>query len=142
MHKNLPKFFIFLDEYNNEIFKNKNINIGIIYRNHNDKKRANKLVKIAQACKLNRFKLFVSNDYKLALKVRADGVYIPAFNKTRKFLNIEKKNIMIVGSAHNQNEIKLKISQNCSAIFLSPAFYVKKSKKFLGLHKFNISALS
>ena len=44
---------------------------------------------------------------------------------------------MIVGSGHNQNEIKLKISQNCSAIFLSPAFYVKKSKKFLGLHKFN-----
>ena len=37
----------------------------------------------------------------------------------------------------NQREIFEKISQNCKAIFLSPLFYVKKSKKFLGLHKFN-----
>ena len=27
--------------------------------------------------------------------------------------------------------------QNCNAIFLSPIFYIEKSKKFLGLHKFN-----
>ena len=50
---------------------------------------------------------------------------------------MEKKNIIILGSAHNQKEIHNKISQNCCAIFLSPLFYVKKSKKFLGLHKFN-----
>ena len=48
-----------------------------------------------------------------------------------------KKNIAIIGSAHNQREIHRKISQNCSAIFLSPVFYVEKSKKFLGLFKFN-----
>ena len=42
-----------------------------------------------------------------------------------------------MGSAHNQQEIHKKISQNCKAIFLSPLFYIKKSKKFLGLHKFN-----
>ena len=42
-----------------------------------------------------------------------------------------------MGSAHNQKEIHKKISQNCTAIFLSPLFYVKKSKRFLGLHKFN-----
>ena len=74
---------------------------------------------------------------KLALKFKADGIYIPAFNKIKKFSNLEKKNIIILGSAHNQKEIKQKISQNCSAIFLSPLFYVKKSKNFLGLHKFN-----
>ena len=31
----------------------------------------------------------------------------------------------------------MKILQNCRAIFLSPLFYVEKSKTFLGLHKFN-----
>jgi len=137
MHNNLPKFFIFLDEYNSEIFKNKNINIGIIYRNYKDRNREKQLIKIAKACKKNRYSLFVSNDIKLTYKVKADGVYVPSFNKTKKFSNLEKKNIIIIGSAHNQKEIHKKISQNCKAIFLSPLFYVEKSKTFLGLHRFN-----
>jgi len=142
MHKKLPKFFIFIDEYNSQIFKNKNINIGIIYRNYKDRKRGNELIKIAQACKKNRYQLFVSNDLKLAHKVKADGIYIPSFNKSKYFSNLEKRNITILGSAHNQKEIHEKITQNCSAIFLSPLFYVKKSKTFLGLHKFNFLSYS
>jgi len=84
-----------------------------------------------------RYQLFISNDIKLTLKFKADGIYIPSFNKTKKFQNLEKKNIRILGSAHNQKEIHTKVLQNCSAIFLSPIFYVEKSKKFLDLHKFN-----
>ena len=137
MHKYLPKFFIFLDEYNSEIFKNKNINIGIVYRNYKDRNRESQLIKIAKACKKNRFQLFVSNDVKLAHKVKADGIYVPSFNKVKNFSNLEKKNLVILGSAHNQKEIHRKIVQNCSAVFLSPLFYVKKSKDFLGLHQFN-----
>jgi len=34
-------------------------------------------------------------------------------------------------------QIQKKISQNCSAVFLSPIFYIAKSKTFLGFHKFN-----
>jgi len=94
-------------------------------------------VKIAKACKKSRYQLFVSNDLKLALKVKANGIYIPSFNKTKKFLNLEKKNFLIIGSAHNQKEIQKKIAQNCSAVFLSPLFNIEKSKKFLGLYKFN-----
>ena len=137
MHKYLPKFFIFIDQYNSEIFKKKNINIGIIYRNYKDRKRESQLIKIARACKKSRYKLFVSNDIKLAHKVKADGIYVPSFNKSKKFSNLEKKNIIILGSAHNQKEIHEKTLQNCKAIFLSPLFYVKKSKTFLGLYKFN-----
>ena len=111
--------------------------MGIIYRNYNAKKRESELVKIAKACKKNRNQLFVSNDIKLAIKVKAEGIYIPSFNKTKIFANLEKKNIKILGSAHNQKEIQKKISQNCIAIFLSPIFYMEKSNKFLGVHKFN-----
>ena len=111
--------------------------MGIIYRNYNTKKREKELVKIAKACRKSRKQLFVSNDIKLTIKVKAEGIYIPSFNKTKNFTNLEKKNIKIIGSAHNQKEIQEKITQNCSAIFLSPIFYIEKSKKFLGLHKFN-----
>ena len=116
--------------------------MGIIYRNYNAEKRENELVKIAKACKKNRNQLFVSNDVKLAIKVKAEGIYIPSFNKTKSFANLEKKNIKILGSAHNQKEIQKKISQNCTAIFLSPIFYIEKSNKFLGVHKFNYLAYS
>ena len=116
--------------------------MGIIYRNYNAKKRESELIKISKACKRNRNQLFVSNDIKLAIKVKAEGIYIPSFNQTKVFRNIEKKNIKILGSAHNQKEIQKKISQNCTAIFLSPIFYVEKSNKFLGVHKFNYLAYS
>ena len=117
--------------------KNNNTSLGIIYRNYNAKKREKELIKIAKACKESRKQLYVSNDVKLAIKVKAEGVYVPSFNKTKSYANFEKKNIKILGSAHNQKEIKKKISQRCSAVFLSPIFFVKKSKSFLGLHKFN-----
>ena len=142
MHKIFPKIFIFLDQYDSRIFENNNISIGIIYRNYNAEKRENELVKIAKACKKNRNQLFVSNDVKLAIKVKAEGIYIPSFNKTKGFANLEKRNIKILGSAHNQKEIQKKISQNCAAIFLSPIFYIEKSNKFLGVHKFNYLAYS
>ena len=87
----MPNIFIFTDEYNKEIFKNKNQNIGIIYRNYSSENRENQLIKIEKACKIKRYQLFVSNDKKLAYKYKADGIYIPSFNKTKKFLNLEKK---------------------------------------------------
>ena len=137
MHKYLPNLYIFLDQYNNQVFENNSTNIGIVYRNYNDSKREHELIKIAKACKKKRYQLFVSNDIKLALKVRANGIYIPSFNKTKKFLNLENKNLIILGSAHNQKEIGEKISQKCQAIFLSPIFYVEKSINFLNVYKFN-----
>ena len=111
--------------------------MGIIYRNYHDEKRENELIKIAKACKASRNQLFVSNDIKLAIKVKAEGIYVPSFNKTKGFANLEKRNIKILGSAHNQKEIHKKVSQNCSAVFLSPIFYIEKSKRFLGIHQFN-----
>ena len=141
MHNKIPNIFIFTDKYNSEIFTKKNLNIGVIYRNYNDRNRESQLIKIAKACKKSRYQLFVSNDLKLAYKFKADGIYIPSFNKTKKFSNLEKKNIKIIGSAHTQKEIHKKITQNCKAIFLSPLFYVKKAKGYLNLHKFNYLAL-
>ena len=141
MHNNLPKIFIFLDHYDDQIFKNNNINIGIIYRNYNSLNRKNELFKIANECKKKRFKLFVSNNIKLALKVKADGIYIPSFNKINSNQNLENKNLIILGSAHNQKEIQQKITQKCVAIFLSPIFLTNKSKKFLDIYKFNLLSI-
>ena len=126
-----------MDQYDHKIFKNNITNLGIIYRNYHSSDREKDLFKISKACKKKRYKLFVSNSIKLALKVKADGLYIPSFNKAKKFLNNESKKFVILGSAHNQKEIHEKIQQNCKIIFISPIFFVKKTNTYLDVHKFN-----
>ena len=137
MHKYIPNLFVFVDHYDKHLFKNNIKNVGIIYRNYNKSKSIEELIKIAHECKKKKYQIFVSNDAKLAIKIKADGIYIPAFNKKKKFNNLENKKLVLLGSAHNQKEIKEKILQKCKGIFLSPLFNVKKSKNFLDIHKFN-----
>ena len=137
MHKFIPNSFAFLDQYESQIFENSNINLGIVYRNYKDSKRSKNLIKIAEACKKRKFKLFVSNNINLAIRFKADGIYVPSFNSTNKFNNLEKKNLIIIGSAHNSKQINEKILQKCEAIFVSPIFLTNKTKKYLNIHKFN-----
>ena len=60
----------------------------------------------------------MSNNYKLALKMDLDGVYIPSFNSDLKHLNYpKKKNFIVLGSAHNIKEIRIKEVQKVDAIF-------------------------
>jgi len=141
MHKLLPNLFIFTDEYDNQIFENNSTNVGIIYRNYNSLNRKKELIKIAKECKKKRYKLFVSNSIKLALEVKADGIYIPSFNKINANHNLENKNFIVLGSAHNQKQIHEKILQKCVGIFISPLFITKNNKKCLDIYKFNFLSL-
>ena len=73
-----------------------------------------------------------------------DGVYIPSFNNKINYVQNYSllKNFNIIGSAHNITEINIKLKQKCNEIFLSPVFKVNKSKKFLGVNKFNFMTLN
>ena len=82
--------------------------------------------------KKKSYKFFLSNNVRLALKLKLDGAYIPSFNKDTKHLSFSiKNNFVILGSAHNNNEIKLKEKQLVKIIFLSSIF--KKNKNYLEL---------
>jgi len=71
------------------------------------------------------------------MKLNLDGVYIPSFNKDKKHLSFSyKKNFLIIGSAHNNKEIKIKESQRVKVLFLSSLF--KKNKNYLGINKFKL----
>ena len=79
----------------------------------------------------------MSNNIKLALKLKLDGVYIPSFNKNLSHLNYSlPKDFQIIGSAHNLKEIRLKELQKVKKIFVSSIF--KKNKNYLGINKFRI----
>ena len=79
----------------------------------------------------------LSNNVKLALSLKLDGVYLPSFNKQLKHLNYSfANNFILIGSAHNLKEIRLKELQKVSSIVLSSIF--KKNKNFLGLYRFQL----
>ena len=70
------------------------------------------MVKIVSECKKKRFPIFIANDSRLAIRVKADGIYIPAFNTKKQFKNLENRNFTLLGSAHNQKEIHEKIQKH------------------------------
>ena len=141
MHTKIPKVFIFLDKYNDDIFSNINIPAGIIYRNNKETNHSKNLDIISRVCRKKNMPFFISNDVMLASKYKANGIYISAHNKSvQKFLCLNRKNLVVMGGAHNYKEIAIKISQGCQRIFLSPIFLTKNYKKKLDIIKFNLLA--
>jgi len=142
MHKNLPKQYYFIEKFDKKILENQTTKTAIIYRNYSKKINITEILKIKKFCNKIKLKLFLSNNFKLALKLNLNGVYLPSFNKSLNHLNFNiKKNFIVLGSAHNLKEIRIKESQKVDAIFLSSIF--KKNSNYLGLLKFlNLSSLS
>ncbi len=114
----------------------------IIYRNYEKKINNKEIINIRNLCKKNNLKFLIANNFKLALKLDLDGVYIPSFNTTYNHLSYSyKKKFLLIGSAHNLKEIKNKEKQEVNRIVLSSIF--KKNKNYLGLIKFqNLIGLS
>ena len=137
MHKNLPKYYYFIDSFNKEHIKNLNKNIAIIFRNYTKPLDLNQIIIIKEFCKLTKRKFLISNNVKLALKLNLDGVYLPSFNKSYRINNyLKKTNFIIIGSAHNLHEVKIKEKQGVDAVFLASLFNQKKT--YLGIERFKI----
>ena len=135
MHNFQLKKFYFISKFKkNHLIKLSN-KIGLIYRNPKKKEDIYIIKKISRFCKINNREFYISNNFKLALKLRAYGVYLSAFNKNviHNCYSIPK-NFKIIGSAHNKREINEKIKQKVNYIFLSPVF--KKKVKKLGIYGF------
>jgi thiamine-phosphate pyrophosphorylase len=137
MHNNLPNKYYFINKFDTIHIDKQNNNTGIIYRNYNLDNHLDTIIKLKIHCKKKGYKFYLSNDIKLAIKLNLDGAYIPSFNKKIKHLSFSyKKNFLIIGSAHNNKEIKIKELQKVKVIFLSSLF--KHNKNHLGINKFKL----
>ncbi len=117
-------------------------NTGLIYRNYNKKLNIKEIVKIKEYCSKKKIKFILSNNLKIALSLKLDGVYIPSFRKDFSHLSYNfKSNFLLLGSAHNLKEVRIKERQKVRIIFISSLF--KKNKNFLGIYRFkNLSSLT
>ena len=136
MHNNIPNKFYFINTFDKKKIDNLANNTGIIYRNYSSKLNLNEIAKIKNFCRKKDIKFFISNNFKIALKLNLDGAYLPSFNRNYNHLNYKTKSaFIIIGSAHNFKEIRVKEKQGVKAIFISSIF--KKNKNYLGIYKFN-----
>ena len=138
MQKNLPKIYYFIDEINLSDLSKLSKNINLIFRKYQKKISFDELLILRNYCRFSKRKLFISNNIKLALKLKLNGIYIPSFNKKINYISSFATPIdfEVIGSAHNVKEVQIKKKQGCKEIFLSPLFKVKKNKKFLNLYNF------
>ena len=74
---------------------------------------------------------------KLSLKLNLDGAYIPSFNNEYSHLSyLMKRDFILMGSAHNLKQIRVKERQKVTRIFISSIF--KGNKNYLGPNKFRL----
>ena len=136
--------YCYVNNYNLSDLSKLGRNINIIYRNYENIDHLKNLRNLKIFCKKNGNRLYLSNNIKLSIRLGLNGVYVPSFNNKLNYSRLFSlpKKFKVIGSAHNIPEINLKIKQKCSEIFLSPTFSVSKSKKFLGVIKFNYLTLN
>ena len=135
MHNNFPKKFYLINAFRKNNIDKLDNNTGIIYRNYKKKLNIIEIIKIRDYCLTKRLKFYLSNNIKIALKLRLNGVYLPSFNRDFRHLSYKVKNsFVILGSAHNIKEIRCKEDQNVTLIFISSIF--KIDKNYLGIYKF------
>ena len=112
---------------------------SIIYRVNDKIDKIEDLTRFRNKCRAKQITFYVANNLDLAILLKSDGIYLSAKNQSFKVLNLNKLNLKIIGSAHNQKEIYLKVKQGCGYIFLSRLFNVsyKPEMDYLGINKFN-----
>ena len=137
MHINNLRKYYFINKFDTKNIEKQTLNTGIIYRNYDEENSLKTVIKLKNYCKKKGYKFYLSNNVKLAVNLNLDGAYIPSFNKSMNHLSYSKsKNFLLLGSAHNNKEIKIKERQGVSILFLSSVF--KKNKNYLGLNKFRL----
>lgn len=124
-------------ETQKKIIKNKIKNI-IYYNISNIDYNSTK--NFRQWCKTYKIKFFIVNNFKLAIKLNSDGIYLTSNYKKINYLSFYKKKFVIFGSVHNQMDYYFKKIQSCQLVFFSPIFKTNKYSinQTLGLIKYNL----
>jgi thiamine-phosphate pyrophosphorylase len=137
MHNKSFNKYYFIKEFNQSHIDKQDKKTTLIFRNYNQQIDEKLILTIKKYCKKRGNKFLISNNTKLAIKLNLDGAYIPSFNKETKHLSFSyKKNFILLGSAHNINEIRTKELQGINTIFVSSLF--KQNKNYLGINKFKL----
>ena len=89
------KYYLFVEntrEFNLNLIKIRK-KFNIIYRNQTTKENIEKIKIYRRNCKKNGINFYIANNTSLLSKVKADGLYISAYNKNLLLNRYTKKDI-------------------------------------------------
>jgi thiamine-phosphate pyrophosphorylase len=146
LNKNyIENFFFFTDQINNEIINQvlKFKNISIIYSTFGKSENLKEVGKIQVFCKKNNIKLYITNNYKLAIKVKSDGIFLNNQFKRKLIFKYKRLNFKTIIGVHSQKEYYQKTKEIFESAIVSPIFYNQKYSinKILKPTKFNLLSL-
>jgi thiamine-phosphate pyrophosphorylase len=132
--KNLPKMFFFTDRKRfDDIFKVvKNLpkNSAVIIREYdlNNAQRLDFALKISDIAKKKSLKVWVGKDWKLANKIKADGIHLSDREGFSWFRNFNK-NLLVSYACHSEKSVRKAQEFGSDLIFYSPIFSTKSHPK-------------
>jgi thiamine monophosphate synthase len=139
--RSLYKYYVFIDKIDDNLKKKLiqfiNIRVIIDVDGNSDNDHLKSIVKFS---KTNKIKFYIKNNYSLATKYGADGIFITSNNKNNLRPISLKKEFEIIGAVHNQLEYFTKRRQDCHLVMFSPLFDNPKynKNKILKIIKFNL----
>jgi len=138
------KYYLFVESIKDINLSNikKRHKFVIIYRNKKNNEKFDQLLIFRNICKRKHIYFYIANNFILARNLKADGLYISAYNHEFKKPLVNNFKFKIIGSAHNIKEINIKKRQGCSRIIFSRLFKTsyQYKKGFLGVIKYNLMA--
>ena len=141
---NLPEKWFFLkdlEKKNLSALKKIDSNVGVIFFNkdYSSSITSFKEKSLFEFCRFNNIKFLIKGSLEIALRLKADGIFVPI-----NFLKKKKKNrkLICATTVHNKTEIITSNSKKVDLVFLSPAFYTKTHKKTLPLNPIKFLNLS
>ena len=96
MHNKIPTKYYFINSFKKNNIDKLDNNTAIIYRNYKNKLNINEINKIKKYCLKKKRKIFLSNNFKIAIKLGLDGAYIPSFVKSYSHLSFKIKPSFII----------------------------------------------
>ena len=96
-YHNYNKYFFLTDTINDDIERKalKFVNLNIIYYNEKETEKKEidiiKYNKIYNFCKKNKIPIYITNNFKLLLKLKADGIFITSENICTRYPKIKNK---------------------------------------------------
>ena len=100
MHDNLLKKYYFINSFDTNVINRQDKTTSFIYRDYSSSKfDITKILKIKTYLKKRGNKFLLANNFKMALKLKLDGVYLPSFYKKFNHLNyLTYSNFIVLGS--------------------------------------------
>ncbi len=147
----LPYFFLMTDEVRTpnpkDLVRKMPRGTGVIFRHYDIQERGDTAKNLRAICRQLGIGFFVGSDWRLAAKVNAHGLHMPAYmaaagleTGARLWLRTRKKILTV--AAHSAPELRRAKAINANAAFLSPIFQTKShlSRRPLGSVRFTALA--